>query len=209
MMKLFNPLGMPLDEYVATHLREIGVVLALVVILLCALPFVELPGGTALAGRVTSRGKPVVFGTVTVLSSDHRTFTVPIRPDGTYVVKGVPPGPVQIAVSSPNPQPIGARQTAEKEAVRKVDQERPSGPTPQRAGGGQRSGRPDAGSGKDVAGVSIAATSERGPAVAEPGRGRVSDEGWFRIPGRYASPTTSGIGTELRRGRTTLDLSLD
>ncbi len=34
-------------------------------------------------------------------------------------------------------------------------------------------------------------------------------QGWFRIPGRYASPATSGIRTEVRRGRMPLDIRVD
>ena len=102
-MKNIDPLGMPWDEYVVMHFREIAAALLLVVILLCALPFVELPGATTLTGRVTSQGKPVVFGTVTVITSDQRAHSVPIQPDGTYALKGVPRGPVKVAVSSPNP----------------------------------------------------------------------------------------------------------
>jgi len=208
-MKLINPLGIPWDEYAAMHLREIAVVLVLVVILLCALPFVELPGSTSLAGRVTSQGKPVVFGTVTVLASDHRVYSAPIRSDGTYALKGVPPGAVQVAVTSPNPWPIVPGQPVETEAPAGRGEKQSPGPQP--AGGGRLPGRPTSGTGqgKRNEGVSIAATNDRGPADPAPSRSHASHEGWFRIPGRYASPTTSGIGTEVRRGRTTLDLSLD
>ncbi len=208
-MKSINPLGMPLDEYVATHLREIAVALLLVMVVLCALPFVEPPGATTLTGRVTSQGKPVVFGTVTVITSDHRTHSVPIRPDGTYVLKGVPHGPVKVAVSSPNPQPVVERQALETEVVGSGTQSQPA--RPKSASGGPMPGQPAAASGqaKAVEGVSIAASNERGPVSPDPGRSHAAHRGWFRIPGRYANPATSGIGTDVGRGRTTLDLSLD
>lgn len=208
-MRSINPLGMPLDEYVAMHLREIAAALLLVVVVLCALPFVELPGATTLTGRVTSQGKPVVFGTVTVITSDHRTHSVPIRPDGTYVLKGVPRGPVKVAVSSPNPQPVVARQAVETGAFASGTQSQLA--RPKSASGGPMPGQPAAASGQDkaVEGVSIAATSERGPASPDPGRSHAAHRDWFRIPGRYANPATSGIGTDVGRGRTTLNLSLD
>ena len=208
-MKNIDPLGMPWDEYVVMHFREIAAALLLVVVLLCALPFVELPGATTLTGRVTSQGKPVVFGTVTVITSDHRTHSVPIKPDGTYVLKGVPRGPVKVAVSSPNPQPVVERQAVETGAV--GSDTRSQSARPKSASGGSMSGQPAAGSGqaKTVEGVSIAATNERGPASPDPGRSDAAQRGWFRIPGRYANPATSGIGTDVGRGRTTLNLSLD
>ena len=208
-MKSINLLGMPLDEYVVMHLREIAAALLLVVILLCALPFVELPGATTLTGRVTSQGKPVVFGTVTVITSDQRAHSVPIQPDGTYALKGVPRGPVKVAVSSPNPQPVVDRQAVETEAVGSDTQSQSA--RPKSASGGSMSGQPAAGSGqaKTVEGVSIAATNERGPASPDPGRSDAAQRGWFRIPGRYANPATSGIGTDVGRGRTILNLSLD
>jgi hypothetical protein len=208
-MRLINPSRIPWDEYLAMHLREIAVGLVLAVILLCTLPFVEMPSGTTLTGRVMSQGKPVVFGTVTVLTSDHRTYSVPINADGTYVLKGLPSGAVQVAVTSPNPRSVAQRQTVETEAVAGGREKQSPGPKP--ASGGHMSGLPAAGTGQGnrIEGVSIAATGERGPAEPTPARRHVSHEGWFRIPGRYANPATSGIGTEVRRGRTTLDLSLD
>ena len=208
-MKSIDLLGMPLDEYVAMHLREIAAALLLVVVVLCVLPFVEFPGATTLTGRVTSQGKPVVFGTVTVITSDHRAHSVPIRPDGTYVLKRVPRGPVKVAVSSPNPQPVVERQAAETGAAGSGAQSQSA--RPKSASGGPMPGQPAAASGQDkaVEGVSIAATNERGPASPDPGRSHAAHRDWFRIPGRYANPATSGIGTDVGRGRTTLNLSLD
>jgi hypothetical protein len=205
-MKFINPSGIPWDEYLGMHVRTIAAALVLAVLLLCALPFVEFPGGTTLTGTVTSRGKPVVFGTVTVLTADNRTFFVPIRADGTYTLKGLPTGVAKVAVSSPNPRPVTEPQAVAKDASRSA-----SGPqrTPPR--GGATSGRPatSPGQGEAIQGVSIAATSDRGPAVPGQERLHPQKEGWFRIPGRYASPATSGLGTEVVRGRTTLNLSLD
>jgi hypothetical protein len=54
-------------------------------------------------GTVTSRGKPVVWGTVVVIGADHMPRYGVIQQDGSFVVKKVPIGPAQLGVSSPNP----------------------------------------------------------------------------------------------------------
>jgi len=210
-MKSINPLGMHWDEYVATHLREIAAALVLVTVLLCALPFIEFTRATTLTGRVTSQGKPVVFGTVTVLTSDNRTCSVPIHTDGTYLVRDLPPGPVRVAVSSPNPRPAVEQQAVETEATATGRQTAPGDQRSKPAGSGQAAGLPRgrAAGGKAAEGVSIAASNDKLPEPPLPAPVRASQAGWFRIPGRYASPSTSGLGTEVGRGRTTLNLSLD
>jgi hypothetical protein len=59
-------------------------------------------GGT-LSGKVSHKGKPVVWGTVSVFGRDNIQYAGQITPEGTYSVPNVPGGPVKIAVSSPNP----------------------------------------------------------------------------------------------------------
>jgi hypothetical protein len=59
-------------------------------------------GGTV-RGKVTRKGKPVVWGTVTLIGSDGVQYAGQLTPEGTYSIPGVPGGPVKIAVSSPNP----------------------------------------------------------------------------------------------------------
>ena len=203
-----TPSRIPWDEYLATHLREAVIAVVILVLLLVGLLFVEIPGGSALTGNVTASGKPVVFGTITVLASDNRTYTAPIRPDGTYVIKNIPPGPVQVAVSSPNPRPSFAPPSAPAQADPGDGGRRPA--SGQRGNGGGPAGTKSAT--KEV-GVSIAAKSatplpQPSDAVATLAQ-RDQHAGWFRIPGRYASPVTSGIRKEIKRGRTALNLSLD
>jgi hypothetical protein len=55
------------------------------------------------SGQVTYKGKPVVWGTVTVIASDNIQYATQIKPDGTYTIPNVPTGPARFAVSSPNP----------------------------------------------------------------------------------------------------------
>ena|SRR5262245_912624 len=55
------------------------------------------------SGKVTYRGKPVVWGTVSVIASDNVQYAAQITPEGTYSIPNVPTGPARFAVSSPNP----------------------------------------------------------------------------------------------------------
>jgi hypothetical protein len=165
--------------------------------------FSKAPPGSELSGRVTVGDKLVVFGTVTALASDNRVFVAPILPDGTYVLRNVPPGPVRIAVSSPNPRPIEER-AAEGNL-------QPDGAAAPRAAGSP--GRPAAQGGKPpLPGIPIAAPDGSAPAANGDSKSnpRPSQQSqWFPIPGRYATPATSGLGGDVRDGRTSLNLRLD
>jgi hypothetical protein len=59
------------------------------------------------SGKVTHKGKPVVWGTVSVFASDDVQYAGQLTPEGTYSIPDVPSGQVRITVSSPNPDGTG------------------------------------------------------------------------------------------------------
>jgi hypothetical protein len=71
---------------------------------------------TEVTGRVTTKNnKPVVFGVVSLLTADQNYYVGEIQPDGSFKIPGVPAGPVQIAVSSPNPQVASAFRSRQRD----------------------------------------------------------------------------------------------
>jgi hypothetical protein len=60
-------------------------------------------GSGTLEGRVSYRGRPVVYGVVSVVGADGLTRVGNISPDGSYAVRDVPAGPATIGVDSPQP----------------------------------------------------------------------------------------------------------
>lgn len=67
------------------------------------------PAKGTLAGRVVCQGKPVLVGTIVVLGGDGKLRAVPIEPDGSYQVAGVPQGKVQLGVISRDPAKVQER----------------------------------------------------------------------------------------------------
>lgn len=61
------------------------------------------PSRGSVSGKVTYKGNPVVWGTVTVVASDNMSYAGQITSDGTYSIPNVPHGPVKFCVTSPNP----------------------------------------------------------------------------------------------------------
>jgi hypothetical protein len=57
-----------------------------------------------MSGKVTYKGKPLVFGTVQFEASDKTIKQANIEKDGSYSIPGVPVGDAKVAVSSDNPQ---------------------------------------------------------------------------------------------------------
>jgi hypothetical protein len=56
------------------------------------------------AGKVTCKGKPLVWGTVIIVGGDGIPVPGNIEKDGTYRVRGVHIGEGKVAVASPNPK---------------------------------------------------------------------------------------------------------
>ena len=143
---------------------------------------------TTLTGTITSGGKPVASGTVTAVAADNRTFQVPIRPDGSYAFTGLPPGPVRVAVTSPQLRVTTGPAAGSPPKPATV----PPGP---RTGAAKTTG-PAAKDKASAFGMDpTGPPRDVGPA-AGPADGR-----WFPIPGKYANPQTSGLGAEAGGGR--------
>ena len=54
-------------------------------------------------GSVSYRGRPVVYGTVSIIAADQMTYYATIQTDGTFAVPGIPAGPARLGVYSPDP----------------------------------------------------------------------------------------------------------
>lgn len=156
-------------------------------------------GRAPMQGRVQVAGRPVTFGTVTVLMADGTTLTTSIRPDGTYLLPHVPPGPIQVAVSSPEPRTVFQKAVAPYSS--------PPGPAPKAAGspggGAPKNAKPQETKGD----VTIAARVEQAPPSTQP-PARPEHAQWFRIPGRYADPMRSGLRATIDPDGATVDLDL-
>jgi hypothetical protein len=61
-------------------------------------------GNADMSGKVLLDKKPLVFGTVMVLGPDKLPRQCPIAEDGSYSVKDIPPGEVQVAVNTVDPK---------------------------------------------------------------------------------------------------------
>jgi len=156
-----------------------------------------------LQGRVRVGERPVTFGVVTVVTADGATLTAQIRPDGTYSLPHVPPGPVQIAVSSPEPKTVFQKAAEMSAAATPGGGSARSASTAKGSSGGAEGGPPRGPEGS----VAIAMKADAGPPSSQP-PARPEHAGWFRIPGRYANPLQSGLGGRVAAEGTTIDLDL-
>jgi hypothetical protein len=81
------------------------------------------PNRADVTGTVSHRGRPVVYGTVSVIGSDQMTYYGTIQLDGKFAVSGVPTGPAKVGVYSPDPYfepPIPAAVKAKVEEARRA-----------------------------------------------------------------------------------------
>jgi hypothetical protein len=168
--------------FTASRFRAVGVACAVALLSGCG------PEFTTVSGKVTHKGRPVVYGTVTAIGSDQATYYATIQLDGTYSVPGVPVGPAKFAVYSPDPyfeMPLppavkgagggGAARRRDHAAAAAAEGEMVPHPSevhrPRRIGPGGRPRRPDRG-------CSTSAWSDRGAAVGVgAGQGRAVQTG--------------------------------
>ncbi len=189
--------------------RGVRIIATMIAIVLCLLVAMQIRNWLStrerspLQGRVRVGERPVTFGVVTVVTADGATLTARIRPDGTYSLPHVPPGPVRIAVSSPEPKTV-----FQKAAEMPGDATPGGGPArpasiARGSSGGAEGGPPRGPEGS----VAIAMKSDAGPPSSQP-PARPEHAGWFRIPGRYANPLRSGLGGSVAAEGATIDLDL-
>jgi hypothetical protein len=75
-------------------------------------------GNTAtVSGKVAYHDRPVVYGSVIILSADHTAHSGVIKPDGSYAVEGVHPGEVKVGVISRDPSKAPRGTVGAKEAA--------------------------------------------------------------------------------------------
>ena len=162
----------------------------------------------ALTGTVMSGGRPVTFGTVTVIAADQKVYQAPIRPDGRYELKGLPPGPVRVAVNSPNPRPQWGPGPAPAKPASGTQPA--NGPA---ATGGMNKAGPtgNGGSGDAKQGKrqTIAATAQVPAPVPAGPADNPAAQTWFPIPGKYGSPQSSGITGTAGPGTNPFDIRVD
>src|SRR5262245_23328701 len=73
------------------------------------------PTKTKIQGKVTYKGKPVVFGSISLIASDGTNYSAEIKPDGSFALDGVPTGMAKIGVSSPDPHLLAGPKTGGKD----------------------------------------------------------------------------------------------
>ena len=143
-------------------------------------------GSVPLTGTVACDGVPVRYGTVTLIATDGAPRTTTIRPDGSYHFPHTPAGRFRVAVSSPNPQSVFARQPSHKLRTTQQQNSQTNGGRQHQKIADSKS-RPAEYAGAST--VSMPITAET-PPVAPPTE---QQNDWFPIPGHYANPMTSGL----------------
>jgi hypothetical protein len=85
---------------------------------------------TDVSGKVTFKGKPVVYGTVVIVGSDGTPKSGAIQPDGSYRVADVALGPAKVAVTSPRPPGGEQARKQGRDSDGDVDDKPTPAPTP-------------------------------------------------------------------------------
>lgn len=63
------------------------------------------PSTATVAGKVSYQGKPLAWGSVTLIAADGSAHQAGLEPDGSFRLDLVPTGPARVGVSSPDPAP--------------------------------------------------------------------------------------------------------
>jgi len=139
-----------------------------------------------ISGKITYKGKPVVYGTVGFVGADGLPRSSRINPDGTYTVKDVAAGEAKITIDSPQP----------------VSKEGSGG------GGGRQKGRDAAkekDAPKDAPKVDRGGGREEAPEYVDPQIAK----NWVQIPPSYGDVAKTKLRFTVRKGPNTYDIILD
>jgi hypothetical protein len=143
------------------------------------------------SGKITYKGKPVVYGSVSFVGADGIPRGARINPDGTYTVKDVGVGEAKITVVSDLPaQDTGGREKAERAKAERAKAGREEAPAdlpagaPKRGGGDERADTPEV----------------VDPAIVKQ---------WFPIPSEFADINKTKLRFTIRKGPNTYDIQLD
>ncbi len=138
-------------------------------------------GSTAqVTGKVISQGKPVVWGTVTLVDRAGYYHQGNIDLNGNYALSGVGKGPLKIAVVSPDPVVTGISDSG-RQSVEDV-------------------GDLDGGGTRDKFFEKRSRNTDNRP--------RPEAGGWFAVDPKYSDPEKSGLTGEVKSRWTTLDIDL-
>jgi hypothetical protein len=143
---------------------------------------------TKVKGKVTLNGKPLVWGTVTLVDAKGNNYQTTIGLDGSYAMDDpVPTGPVKIGVISMKPADPASRGGN-------------AGPAGGKAGGGKAGG-----GGMDDPREAFMKSQGITPQTG-PGRPLPPAGAWFPIPDKFNDPNTSGLSDVIKAGQ---DLNID
>jgi hypothetical protein len=142
-------------------------------------------GSGNVSGKVTFRDQPVVMGSVVIIGQDKMPRTAVIEENGTYYLKNVLAGDVQVAVVSLDPSVAEKRakglailaKVKAKAQAKSKDKSAPDEPI-------------------DVL------------APAPPTDSPDAKKKWVRLPNNVEVPETSGITTTISPGENTFDIKL-
>lgn len=136
-------------------------------------------GNSKVSGKVKVAGRPVVWGSVTLVDQKGQYHQGDIDLNGNYTIDGVPSGAVKIGVASPSPTPPPGRPPA---------------------------GAPTKGAPSDDAREKFLA--EKGLKQNTDDRPRPPAGAWFPIDLKFSDPTSSGLSGEVKAGTSELNIDV-